>query len=112
LLIIDDDNLTARVADWKTGSHKYPDFDQLRLMSLMVFAHFPHIRRVNSALLFVVKNHMAKYRMDRDDAEAAWQDYRERVAKLEGSFAHGVWNPKQSPLCGWCPVRECSFHPN
>ena len=112
LLIIDDDNLTARVADWKTGSHKYPDIDQLRLMSLMVFAHFPHIRRVNSALLFVVKNHMAKYRMDRDDADAAWQDYRERVAKLEGSFAHGVWNPKQSPLCGWCPVRECSFHPN
>ena len=27
LLIIDDDNLTARVVDWKTGSHKYPDID-------------------------------------------------------------------------------------
>jgi hypothetical protein len=56
LLIVDDDNLTGRIIDYKTGNNRYPDTDQLVLMSLMTFAHFPHLRQVNSALLFVVKN--------------------------------------------------------
>ena len=36
LLIINDDNLTARVIDYKTGNNKYPDREQLKLMALMV----------------------------------------------------------------------------
>ena len=110
LLIVDDDNLTARVVDWKTGNDKYPDRDQLTLMSLMVFAHFPHIRSVSSALFFIVKGSMVKHKMAREDADAAWWDYRERVAKLEAAHEFGVWNPSQSPLCGWCPVKECTFN--
>jgi len=110
LLIVNDDNLTARVVDWKTGNDKYPDRDQLTLMSLMVFAHFPHIRSVSSALFFIVKGSMVKHKMAREDADAAWWDYRERVAKLEAAHEFGVWNPSQSPLCGWCPVKECTFN--
>lgn len=110
LLIVDDDNLTARVVDWKTGNDKYPDRDQLTLMSLMVFTHFPHVRSVASALVFLVKGSMVKHKMVREDAEAAWWDYRERVAKLEAAHEFDVWNPSQSPLCGWCPVKECTFN--
>ena len=111
LVIIDDDNLTAWVVDYKTGNNKYPDVGQLELMSLMVFANFPHIRQVNSALLFVVKESMVKYKMTIDEAPAAWQRYRERVAKLAACHDNDVWNPNQTPLCGWCPVRGCEFHP-
>jgi hypothetical protein len=111
LLIIDDENLTAWVVDYKTGNNKYPDRDQLKLMSLMVFKHFPHIRKINSALLFVVKNDMVKYSMTVDEAEAEWWNYRERVAKLEACVASGVWNPKSSALCPWCPVKTCEFNP-
>jgi hypothetical protein len=111
LLIIDDDNLTATVVDYKTGNNKYPDVDQLKLMSLMVFKHFPHIRMVKSALLFVVKNDMVKHRMALDDAEPEWWRYRERVAKLEQCFANNVWNPKSSGLCPWCPVKTCEYNP-
>ena len=110
LRIVDDDNLTARVVDWKTGNDKYPDRDQLTLMSLMVFAQFPHIRSVSSALLFIVKGSMVKHKMALDDIDAAWWDYRERVAKLEAAQEYDVWNPSQSPLCGWCPVRDCTFN--
>jgi hypothetical protein len=77
----------------------------------MVFAHFPHIRKVSSALLFVVKNDMVKMTMVREDAEKAWWQYRERVAKLEAAHAHDVWNPTQTPLCGWCQVTGCEFNP-
>lgn len=111
LLIINDENMTARVVDYKTGNNKYPDRDQLVLMSLMVFAHFPHIRQVHSALLFVVKNDMVRMTMQREDAEAAWWRYRERVAKLEAAHQTGVWNPNQTPLCKWCQVTGCEFNP-
>jgi len=111
ILIIDDDNLTAWVGDWKTGNNRYPDRDQLVLMSIMVFVHFPHIRKVNSALLFIVKDDMVKMQMQRSQAEAIWWKYRERVARLEGSFANGVWNPNSTPLCGWCQVTGCEFNP-
>ena len=111
LVIIDDDNLTAWIVDYKTGNDKYPDRDQLVLMSLMVFAHFPHIKRVNSALLFVVKNSMTKHEMSLEDVEPAWWNYRERVAKLNAVHAADVWNPSRSPLCPWCPVTTCEYHP-
>jgi len=111
ILIVDDDNLTAWVGDWKTGNDKYPDRDQLVLMSLMVFIHFPHIRQVKSALMFLVKETMVTHAMLRGEADDAWWRYRERVAKLEAAHDTGVWNPKQSPLCGWCPVTTCPFNP-
>jgi hypothetical protein len=111
LLIVDDDDLTAWVADYKTGNNKYPDLDQLKLMSLLVFEHFPHIRKVNSALLFVVKNDMKTMSMRREDIEPAWWDYRNRVARIEACHENNVWNPNQTPLCGWCPVKSCEFNP-
>lgn len=111
LLIVDSDNLTAWVVDYKTGNNKYPDRDQLVLMSLMVFEHFPHIRKVNSALLFVLKNDMVKMQMHRDQAEQFWWKYRERTARIEACLETGVWNPNQSPLCGWCPCTGCEFNP-
>ena len=112
MLILDDDNFTAWVVDWKTGNDKYPDRDQLVLMSIMVFEHYPHIRKVNSALLFIVKNSMVKMQMTREQKDAAWWRYRERTARLEASFANDVWNPTQTPLCKWCQVTGCEFNPN
>jgi PD-(D/E)XK nuclease superfamily len=111
LLIIDDDGLKAKVLDYKTGNDRYPDRDQLTLMSLMVFTHFPHIRQVNSALLFVVKNTMVTQVMTVDEKEFHWSQYRERVARLEQSYANDVWNPTSTPLCGWCQVKSCEFNP-
>jgi hypothetical protein len=110
LLIIDDENLTARVVDYKSGNNKYPDREQLKLMALMVFVHFPHIRRVSGALLFVVKNDIAKGSYMVGEAEEYWWDYRERVARIEQAHETGVWNPKPTPLCGWCPVKTCEHH--
>ncbi len=109
-LSIDDDNLTAYVADYKTGSNKYPDREQLRLMAMMVFAHFPHLRRVKSMLLFVVKNDAVKDQMMVAEAESEWWRYRERIGKIESSLESGVWNPNKNPLCGYCPCTSCEFN--
>ena len=112
LVIVNDDDLTAWVIDYKTGNDKYPDRDQLILRSLMVFAHFPPVRQVNSALLFVVKDSIVKHKMTREEAEFHWWRYRERVGRLQQSMEADVWNPSQTPLCGWCPVKSCEFNRN
>jgi hypothetical protein len=77
-----------------------------------VFAHYPEVQQVNSALLFVVKNSMIKHKVKREDVDKLWWEYRERVSRIEASHANEVWNPKQSGLCPWCPVKTCEFHPN
>jgi len=111
LIIVNDENLTARVIDYKSGNNKYPDREQLKLMALMIFAHFPHIRKVSGALLFVVKNDMVRQDLTIDKAEAEWWNYRKRVARIEQAHETGVWNPKPTPLCGWCPVVKCLHNP-
>lgn len=111
LLILDEENSVAWVVDYKTGNNKYPDKGQLDLMSLLVFAHYPQIQKVKSALLFVVKNSAVKHRVERKDIDALWWDYRERVARIEASHSNNVWNPKQSGLCPWCPVTSCEYNP-
>jgi len=110
LLIVDEESLTAWVIDYKTGKDKYPDKEQLTLMSLMTFAHFPIIRIVKSALLFVVKDSMIKHKVLLEEVTEYWQDYRERAARLEAAFANNVWNPNATPLCSWCPVKTCEFN--
>jgi len=111
LIIIDDENLTARVFDYKSGSNKYPDTDQLMLMALMIFAHFPHIRRVTGGLLFVLKNTVSKYKVERDQADALWWRWKERVAKLDNAYTHGRWPERSSGLCKrYCEVTACHFN--
>ena len=111
LVIVDDDNMTARVFDYKSGGNKYPDTDQLTLMSLMVFKHFPHIKQVTSGLLFVLKNTVSKHRVERSQEDALWWRYRERVARIDAAHENGVWNPQQSGLCKrYCPVLSCPLN--
>ena len=111
LAIVDDDNLTARVFDYKSGNDKYPDTDQLMLMSLLIFAHFPHVRQVSGGLLFVLKGTSAKYRVQREQEQNLWWRWRERVARLDAAHTNGVWNPKQSGLCKkHCDVVTCEFN--
>lgn len=111
LLIVDDEGLKAWVVDWKTGKNKYPDLDQLVLMSLLVFAKYPHIRQVNSALVFVNYDDIRTKKMARDEAEKEWWKYRERTGKIEAAMAADTWNPSQGPLCGWCEHKACEHHP-
>lgn len=111
LVIVDDDNMTARCYDFKSGGNKYPDTDQLTLMSLMIFKHFPHVRQVTSGLLFVLKNTVTKHKVSRDQETMLWWRYRERVGRIAMAHATGVWNPKSSGLCRkYCPCLGCEHN--
>jgi hypothetical protein len=108
LLIVDDD--IAFVVDYKTGSNRYPDPKQLKLMALMVFAHFPNVEIVKGGLLFVVHNSFLPEDYSRFKADSYWADFAVDLARLEVSFESGNWLPNPSGLCRWCPVKTCEFN--
>jgi hypothetical protein len=110
LTVLSEDGTLARCFDYKSGSDRYPDTDQLLLMALMLFQHFPTVQSVSGGLLFVLKGTVTKHKVKRHQAEQLWWRWRERVARIAASQANNHWPPKQSGLCRkYCPVVTCAF---
>ena len=109
LLIINGDK--AFLVDYKTSKNaKYADVKQLDILAAAVFTLFPEIKRIKSALVFVVSNEFV-----RKDHEAAWKDsyfklFNPELDRLAGAFDSGVWNAVTSPLCKFCPVKQCEYN--
>ena len=108
LLIVDGE--MAYIVDYKTGSNKYPEPKQLKLMALMTFAHFPEVKRIKAGLLFIVQNSFMDEEYTRDEIDLLWGAFLPTLIQLESSYDNNVWNPKRTPLCGWCPVKTCEFY--
>ena len=108
LLVLGDD--TAYIVDYKTGSAKYPDVNQLKLMSLMTYAHFPKVEHIKAGLLFVAHNTFINEVYHRDQSEDLWKDFLPDLERLKLSYDNDKWPENPTPLCGWCPVTTCQFH--
>ena len=108
LLIIQD--YTAYIVDYKTGSNKYPDPKQLKLMALMVFAHFPDVSHIKAGLLFVAHDTFIDEEYKRSQIRELWNSFNGDLARMQMSYENDAWMPNPTPLCGWCPVRTCDFH--
>ena len=108
LLIVDGE--TAFVVDYKTGSNRYPDSKQLKLMALMVFAHFPEVQHVKAGLLFVMHESFMPEEYTRDMADALWGAFNPDLERLKLSYETDKWTPNPTPLCGWCPVTTCEHY--
>jgi len=108
LLIVDGDH--AFIIDYKTGSNRYPDPKQLKLMALMTFAHFPKVKVIKAGLLFVMHESFIEEQYTRDQIPKLWNYFSTDLERLNISYENDIWNPNPTPLCGWCPVRSCEFH--
>jgi hypothetical protein len=94
-----------------TGSAKYADTDQLELMALLVFAHYPHVKLVKGALLFVLENKMIPRNVDIKEKDRIWQKYREKDAKRLASYHSNNWPARSSGLCKkHCIVVSCEHN--
>jgi CRISPR/Cas system-associated exonuclease Cas4 (RecB family) len=108
LLIVDNDY--AFIVDYKTGSNKYPDPKQLRLMSLMTFAHFPQVNKIKAGLLFVMHNTFVTEEYKREDIDKSWEKFQGPLERLNNSYETNSWPPNYTPLCRYCPVKSCDFN--
>ena len=107
-LVIDGD--TADIVDYKTGSARYPDLKQLKLMALMTFAHHPSVRKIKAGLLFVAHNMFIDENYSRDQIDYLWEFFTPSLTRLRIAMDTDTWTANPSPLCGWCPVTTCQYH--
>lgn len=104
------DGAKGWVVDYKTGSAKYPDVDQLELMALMVFVYHPDVREVNAALLFVLHNKLVPARYVRKDADKLWKKWERKYQELVDAKENNRYPPNPNGLCrNWCPVEHCEY---
>ena len=108
LVIVDGDY--AFIVDYKTGSNKYPDPKQLRLMALMLFTYFPDVQKIKAGLLFVMKNSFVSEEYLRKDMDKSWAMFEQPLKRLETSYDNNKWQANPTPLCKWCPVQSCEFN--
>jgi len=107
-LVISDDE--AYIVDYKTGSNKHPDVKQLKLMALMVFAHYPKVQSIKAGLAFVMHNSFITEDYTRDQIDDLWTCFTPDLERLKSSYEQDTWHMNPTPLCGWCPVRSCEHH--
>ena len=109
LLIIQGDK--AFLVDYKTSKNaKYADLKQLDLLAGAVFTHYPQIKTIKSALLFVVSNEVVKKEHTASLRTAYLSVMHPELTRLEAAIETKVWNPNSGPLCKYCPVTECAHN--
>lgn len=107
LVILDEDY--AFVVDYKTGSNRYPDTKQLRLMALMLFEHFPEIKKVKAGLMFLKHKTFITEEYKAEDKSLSWAIFTKILSRLDHAYETDKWLPNPTPLCKWCSVKTCEF---
>lgn len=101
----------AYSVDYKTGKNaKYADTKQLDLVAGAIFSHFPLVKKVKSALAFLVSGDFITKEHRADEKEVYLKTFDKELEQLDGAMLSGVWNANSGPLCGWCPVIECEHN--
>lgn len=109
LLIIKGD--VAYCVDYKTGSAKYPDADQLNLMAYMVFQYYPEVNTVKGALMFLVHDKMRREIYHREDMNKMKDMWSHRYGSMHLAHEEEKFPPNPNGLCrNWCPVKHCEFN--
>lgn len=106
-LFIQNDEL-ACAFDWKTGKIKY-DFEQLIINALLIFAHFPEIKTVKTAYVWLKFCQITKQDFTRDSI--SWDKYLASTSFMENSYANNFWPARKNGLCKqYCPVTTCKYN--
>ena len=110
LLVVGSDS--ARIIDYKTSkSSKYADTKQLELLSLLVFKHFPNVKKIKAALLFLVSQDLVRAKYTEEQQSVAWIRWLDIVKSLEAAMKVDVWNPKPNFTCRkFCAVKDCEHN--
>ena len=102
---------TAFSIDYKSSKNaKYADLKQLDILAAALFVHFPQVKKIKSALAFVVSNefiHKEHFAEMRDSYFASFEPNLDRLATAQET---GVWNTNTGPLCKFCPVTSCEHN--
>ena len=107
LLVVHKDR--AVVADYKTGKRK--PTEQLDLYAAYTFAHYPQVKVVTTAFVWLKDRKIDKKEVTRGEVPIVWSGFLPRVRKLESAYERDSWPERPSGLCrAHCPVTTCKFN--
>ena len=109
LVIINGD--TAHSIDYKTSKNaRYADTKQLDAVAAALFIHHPQLKRIKSALAFVVSKEFIKKEHTADLTDSYFESFKPDLDRLAAAEDSDVWNAISGPLCGYCPVTACEHN--
>jgi hypothetical protein len=109
VVVVQDD--LAFSLDYKTGKNaKYADLKQLDVLAAALFVHFPQIKKIKSALAFVVSNEFIRKEHYVAMRDSYFASFLPDLDRLETAQETGVWNANTGPLCKFCPVHHCEHN--
>jgi hypothetical protein len=102
---------TAFSLDYKTSKNsRFADLKQLDVLAAALFTHFPEVKKVRSALAFVVSNEFIHKDHTADMKDTYFATFEPELDRLAAAHETGVWNPNAGPLCKFCPVTTCEHY--
>lgn len=101
---------SAIMSDFKTGK-RWLDWQQHDIGAVVVFANYPHVQKINASYQWLAEENPAK-RVDkkvyyREELPQLRNELLPLIERVEWSSGSGIYPKKTSPLCAYCPVRDC-----
>lgn len=97
---------SATILDWKTGKRKF-DTDQLKLFAATEFKLNPRAEEVHTGYVWLKERKLDKESFTRDQAPEIWQEFAQRVGRMEHAIKTDNFPKRPSGLCReWCPVGQ------
>lgn len=109
MVIVQDDTIFS--LDYKTSKNsRYADMKQLDALAAGLFVHFPHAKKIKSALAFVVSNELIHKEHFVEMRDSYFATFTPMLDRLAAAQVNGVWNANSGPLCAYCPVTSCEHN--
>lgn len=102
----------AIITDWKTGTAKPNDFNELRAFSMLTFANRPEVEKTKNVYIWLKKDSPPTSEIvARDKMQELVDDLGATIQQIEHSMETDTWKPRPSGLCGqWCDVVSCKHN--
>ncbi len=91
--------------DWKSGKVR-DNPTQLQLFSALVFEHFDDVDEVTVGYVWLNYGEITKTTYERRYLKQIWGALEPRFAAVQEAYEIGVFKPKPSGLCRYCPANQ------
>jgi PD-(D/E)XK nuclease superfamily len=99
----------ACIVDWKTGKRR-EDPDELELFAVLLKAKHRSLEKITGFYVWLRDGALGQSH-DLSGTVVKLAELRGRMEKVKEALRAEHWPPHQGPLCGWCNVTTCEFHP-
>lgn len=95
----------AHLTDWKTGKPREDPFE-LEIGALLLHARHLNLLQITGNYAWLRESRVGQLH-DLSDTKATWLRVNRIIYEVESDR---TFEKKQTPLCGWCPVKSCEFN--